>query len=140
MNNSAEKDNPEVFPENKTGGIHCYKSLISPSNKKKKKNTTHQKTKQKLAITKNACIVRSSRLRGLFLIASRRNLCKKKIRQRKVWIIASKFEITGRQKCDADRILSSFVFVDCLLKVFSIMRPWMVHTILNLSATFRKLK
>ena len=37
MNNSAEKDNPEVFPENKTGGIHCYKSLISPSNKKKKK-------------------------------------------------------------------------------------------------------
>ena len=49
MNNSAEKNNSEVFPGNKTGEIHCRKSLISPSNKKKKKkNTTHQKTKQKL--------------------------------------------------------------------------------------------
>ena len=49
MNNSAEKNNSEVFPGNKTGEIHCRKSLISPSNKKKKeKNTTHQKPKQKL--------------------------------------------------------------------------------------------
>ena len=56
MNNSAEKNNPKVFPGNKTGGIHCWKSLISPSNKKRK-NTTHQKTKQKLAITKDALIV-----------------------------------------------------------------------------------
>ena len=50
MNNSAEKNNSEVFPGNKTVEIHCRKSLISPSNKKKKKekNTTHQKTKQKL--------------------------------------------------------------------------------------------
>ena len=49
MNNSAEKNNSEVFPGNKTGEIHCCKSLISPSNKKKKKkNTTHQKPKQKL--------------------------------------------------------------------------------------------
>ena len=29
MNNSAEENNPEVFPGNKTGGIHCRKSLIS---------------------------------------------------------------------------------------------------------------
>ena len=49
MNNSAEKNNSEVFPGNKTGEIHCRKSLISPSTKKnKEKNTTHQKTKQKL--------------------------------------------------------------------------------------------
>ena len=58
MNNSAEKNNSEVFLGNKTGEIHCRKSLISPSNKKKKgkkhntsKNKT--KTKQKPAITKN---------------------------------------------------------------------------------------
>ena len=51
MNNSAEKKNPEVFPENKIGGGHCRKSLISLNNQP---NTTHQKTKQKLAITKNA--------------------------------------------------------------------------------------
>ena len=57
MNNSAEKNNSEVFPGNKTGEIHCRKSLISPSNKKKKgkkhntsKNKT--KTKQKPAIKK----------------------------------------------------------------------------------------
>ena len=49
MNNSAESNNPEVFPGNRTGGIHCRKSLISPSNKKRKKhNTTKNKTKQKL--------------------------------------------------------------------------------------------
>ena len=43
MDNSAEKNNSEVFLGNKTGEIHCRKSLISPSNKKKKKkNTTHQ--------------------------------------------------------------------------------------------------
>ena len=43
MNNSAEENNPEVFPGNKTGGIHCRKSLISPkkqTNKQTKKNTT----------------------------------------------------------------------------------------------------
>ena len=43
MNNSAEKKNPEVFPENKIGGSHCRKSLISLNNQP---NTTHQKTKQ----------------------------------------------------------------------------------------------
>ena len=48
MDNSAEKNNSEVFLGNKTGEIHCRKSLISPSNKKKRKKTTHQKTKQKL--------------------------------------------------------------------------------------------
>ena len=49
MNNSAERNNPEVFPGNRTGGIHCHKSLISPSNKKiKKHNTTKNKTKKKL--------------------------------------------------------------------------------------------
>ena len=56
MNNSAEKKNPEVFPENKIGGSHWRKSLISLNNQP---NTTHQKTKQnktkqKLAITKHA--------------------------------------------------------------------------------------
>ena len=45
MNNSVEKKNPEVFPENKTGGSHCHKSLISPSNQQ---NATHQKTKKNL--------------------------------------------------------------------------------------------
>ena len=46
MNNSAERNNPEVYPGNRTGGIHCRKSLISPSNKKRKKpNTTKNKTK-----------------------------------------------------------------------------------------------
>ena len=43
MNNSAEKKNPEVFTENKIGGSHCRKSLISLNNQP---NTTHQKTKQ----------------------------------------------------------------------------------------------
>ena len=61
MNTSVEKNNPEVLSGNKTGGIHSHKSLISPSNQKKKnrKNTTQHKTKQnktkqeqKLAITK----------------------------------------------------------------------------------------
>ena len=53
MNNSAERNNPEVFPGNRTGGIHCRKSLISSSNKKRKKhNTTKNKTKQK-KINKN---------------------------------------------------------------------------------------
>ena len=82
MNNSAEENNPEVFPGNKTGGIHCRKSLISPkkqtnkqTNKKKPQhNTTQNKTKQKLAITKNTFIVRGRRLRGLFPIANRRKL------------------------------------------------------------------
>ena len=81
MNNSAEENNPEVFPGNKTGGIHCRKSLISPkkqTNKQTKKkpqhNTTQNKTKQKLAITKNTFIVRGRRLRGLFPIANRRKL------------------------------------------------------------------
>ena len=49
MNNSAEENNPEVFPGNKTGGIHCRKSLISPKNKqtnKKNHNITQLKTKQ----------------------------------------------------------------------------------------------
>ena len=84
MNNSAERNNPEVFPGNRTGGIHCRKSLISSSNKKRKKhNTTKNKTKQKKnkqkpAITKNAFSVRSRRLRGLFPTASRRNLCKQR--------------------------------------------------------------
>ena len=90
MNNSAERNNPEVFPGNRTGGIHCRKSLISSSNKKRKKhnttkNKTQQKTKQnktknkqKPAITKNAFSVRSRRLRGLFPTASRRNLCKQR--------------------------------------------------------------
>ena len=58
MNNSAEENNPEVFPGNKTGGIHCRKSLISP-----KKQTN-----------KRTFIVRSRRLRGLFPIANRRKL------------------------------------------------------------------
>ena len=41
MNNSTEENNPEVFPGNKTGGIHCRKSLISP-----KKQTNKQTNKQ----------------------------------------------------------------------------------------------
>ena len=57
MDNSAEKNNSEVFLGNKTGEIHCRKSLISPSNKKKRKKTQHiktkTKTKQEPAITKN---------------------------------------------------------------------------------------
>ena len=56
MNTSVEKNNPEVFPGNYTSGIHRHKSLISPSNQKKKENSTKQnknktKTKQKFAIT-----------------------------------------------------------------------------------------
>ena len=64
MNNSAERNNPEVFPGNRTGGIHCRKSLISSSNKKRKKHNTTKnkkkpkKNKQKPAITKK-CIQRS---------------------------------------------------------------------------------
>ena len=48
MNTSVEKNNPEVLSGNKTGGIHSHKSLISPSNQKKKhrKNTTQHKRKQ----------------------------------------------------------------------------------------------
>ena len=50
MNNSAEENNPEVFPGNKTGGIHCRKSLIlskKQTNKQTKKhNITQLKTKQ----------------------------------------------------------------------------------------------
>ena len=76
MNNSVEKKNPEVFPKNKTGGSHCHKSLISPSNQQ---NATHQKTKKKLAITKNAFSIRSRRLRGLFPVVSRRNCCKQRL-------------------------------------------------------------
>ena len=76
MNNSAEKKNPEVFPENITGRSHCHKSLISSSNQQ---NATHQKTKQKLAITKNAFNIRSRRLRGLFPVVSRRNCCKQRL-------------------------------------------------------------
>ena len=58
MNTSVEKNNPEVLSGNKTGGIHSHKSLISPSNQKKKTqkkhNTAQNKTKQeqKLAISK----------------------------------------------------------------------------------------
>ena len=75
MNNSAEENNPEVFPGNKTGGIHRRKSLISPKKQTKTQhNTTQNKTKQKLSITKNTFIVRSRRLRGLFPIANRKKL------------------------------------------------------------------
>ena len=59
MNTSVEKNNPEVLSGNKTGGIHSHKSLISPSNQKKKTEKTQHSTKQnktkqeqKLAITK----------------------------------------------------------------------------------------
>ena len=54
MNTSVEKNNPEVLSGNKTGGIHSHKSLISPSNQKKKnrKNTTQHKTKQNKIRTK----------------------------------------------------------------------------------------
>ena len=54
MNTSVEKNNPEVLSGNKTGGIHSHKSLISPSNQKKKnrKNTTQHKTKQNKTRTK----------------------------------------------------------------------------------------
>ena len=47
MDNSAEKNNSEVFLGNKTGEIHCRKSLISPSNKKKRKKTQHIKKQNK---------------------------------------------------------------------------------------------
>ena len=40
------------------------------------------------------------------------------VSRRKVWIVASKFENICRRKFDAHRILSSTIFVDCLLKVF----------------------
>ena len=45
MNNSAERNNPEVFPGNRTGGIHCRKSLISPSNKNRKKQYNKKQNK-----------------------------------------------------------------------------------------------
>ena len=79
MDNSAEKKNPEVFTENKIGGSHCRKSLISLNNQP---NTTHQKTKQNKNLQsqkmRSDFSVRSRRLRGLFPIASRRNLCKQR--------------------------------------------------------------
>ena len=46
MNTSVEKNNPEVLSGNKTGGIHSHKSLISPSNQKKKTEKTQHSTKQ----------------------------------------------------------------------------------------------
>ena len=52
MNTSVEKNNPEVLSENKTGGIHSHKSLISPSNQKKKKQKKHNSTKQNKTRTK----------------------------------------------------------------------------------------
>ena len=46
------------------------------------------------------------------------------------------FENISMRKFDAHRILSCFVFVDCLLKVFIITQCWKVTTILDLSVTF----
>ena len=52
MNTSVEKNNPEVLSGNKTGGIHSHKSLISPSNQKKKTEKTQHSTKQNKTRTK----------------------------------------------------------------------------------------
>ena len=42
INTSADENNPRVFPINKTRGIHCSVSLISPP-PPKKKQTNKQK-------------------------------------------------------------------------------------------------
>ena len=69
MNTSVEKNNPEVLSGNKTGGIHSHKSLISPSNQKKKTEKTQHSTKQnktkqeqKLAITKMCSAFKAERI------------------------------------------------------------------------------
>ena len=69
MNTSVEKNNPEVLSGNKTGGIHSHKSLISPSNQKKKTEKTQHSTKQnktkqeqKLAITKIRSAFKAERI------------------------------------------------------------------------------
>ena len=64
MNTSVEKNNPEVLSGNKTGGIHSHKSLISPSNQKKKTEKTQHSTKQeqKLAITKMRSAFKAERI------------------------------------------------------------------------------
>ena len=58
-------------------------------------------------------------------------------RRRKVWIAATKFENMSKRKFETHSILSCTVLVDCLLKVFSIIRCWTV-IMLNLSLTFWK--
>ena len=61
--------NPGVFPINKTCGIHCYISLISPTKKKKRK----KKKRKKLGLQKMH-----------FLFQSRRFVCnykQKKLRK-----------------------------------------------------------
>lgn len=57
--------------------------------------------------------------------------------RRKVWIAATKFENMSKRKFETHSILSCTVLVDCLLKVFSIIRCWTV-IMLNLSLTFWK--
>ena len=50
-------------------------------------------------------------------------------RQRKAQIAVSKYDV----------LLSSVIFVDCLLKVFSVLQCWMVTTILEFSVILWKL-
>ena len=56
MNTSAENNNLEVFPGNKTGGIHSRKSLNSPNNEKKGKK---HNIKQKKTCNHKKCVQRS---------------------------------------------------------------------------------
>ena len=60
-------------------------------------------------------------------------------RQRKAWMVASTFDNMYIWKFDTHRI-SWNGFVDCLLKVFSIMECWMVTIILDLSMHLKAIK
>ena len=62
------------------------------------------------------------------------------VRQRKAWMVASTFDNMYIWKFDTHRILSCIGFVDCLLKVFSIMQYWMVTIILDLSMPLEAIK
>ena len=63
MNNSAEENNPEVFPGNKTGGIHCRKSLILPKKQTNKQTKKHNITQLKTKQNKN---LQSQKIRSSF--------------------------------------------------------------------------
>ena len=140
MNNSAEENNPEVFPGNKTGGIHCRKSLILPKKQTNKQTKKHNITQLKTKQNKN---LQSQKIRSSFE-AGGSGVCfqlqtEESFKQRsRVERFGSQPQTlkTCRRKFDAHWILSSFIFTDYLLKVSSIMRCWMVNTNLDLSVTF----
>ena len=88
---------------------------------KKEKNTTRRKTKikKKLAITKNAFSVRSRRLRGLFPIARRRNLCKQRSGEKG---LDHSLKNIRRRKFDAHR---SFILLTACWKCLELCHGWL---------------